>query len=144
VSHPFANFIDRKKKIMRKSLVACATKKVAALVVRPAPPLMPEQAQILWKQITACYAADHFAPAHIPLLEAYCRASVTMAEANHALDTYGLFDHECKPNPALAVRDKQAGLICNLATKLRLAHSSTYTADSKKVRPNPASYKPWL
>ena len=129
---------------MKKSAIASATPILKFIKSTPQPPvLMPFMAQELWKQVTASYPMDYFKAAHLPLLEAYCRAITTMHEANSKLDEFGTFSEGMSVNPALAIRDKQASLACTLATKLRIAHSSSIRADSKDVRPSNGGKRPW-
>ena len=66
-----------------------------------------------------------------------------MHEANSKLDEFGTFCSKMSVNPALAIRDKQASIACTLATKLRIAHSSSMRADSKDVRPTDGTKRPW-
>ena len=128
----------------RKSAAALAVATITKAPLRTEPPAhLSDEAAALWRAITAAYPPGHFQAPHLPLLEGYCRAVVTMRQADAILDRESIITSEGQPHPALAIRDQQGKLACQFATKLRLAISSAVRADSSKVRPGAVGAKPW-
>ena len=128
----------------RKSAAALAVATITKAPLRPEPPAhLSDEAAALWRGITAAYPPEHFQAPHLPLLEGYCRAVVTMRQADAILDRESIITPEGKPHPALSIRDQQGKLACQFATKLRLAISSAVRADSAKVRPGGGGARPW-
>ncbi len=112
---------------------------------RPEPPAgLPKQAAELWRAIVAEYPASHFRGANLVLLETFCRARAFVTECDRAIKEHGLLI-EGKANPAVGMRVQAWAEMRHVATKLRLAISSTLRAEAKAARPSETEKleKPW-
>ena len=106
----------------------------------------------LWRTIVAAETADWFHAGDLPLLEAFCRATidyreVTLQCARAEYVVTGAHGGQAI-NPIYKVQDMLAKQMAALATKLRLAQSTRVTnhqAGSKAKNNNPteSGLKPW-
>ena len=110
----------------------------------------PEAA--LWRTIVAAESADWFHPGDIPLLEAFCRATINYRKVTvkcaSAPYTLTNFHGAQSVNPIFRMQDMLAKQMAALATKLRLAQSTRVSAHQagSTVRKNAtteAGLKPW-
>lgn len=113
---------------------------------RPKPPRhLCREAKKTWRQIVESLPPDRFRVADQHLLAAYVESSAIHAEAVAILEREGLTvkmgsnSYEV-PHPALTVMNRQAQLMCTLATKLRLTPQSRISPElagrEKKNWPN--------
>jgi P27 family predicted phage terminase small subunit len=81
----------------------------------------------MFKDIVAKNPADQFKVQDIPLLREYCEACGRSQDAQKEIDELGLLVPSgmgsIKANPAIAIRTACAGVMAQLATKLKLCPS---------------------
>lgn len=91
----------------------------------PPPYDLLESERAEWFEIVNCMPADHFTPADVPLLRAYCCASALHRQARLSVHTDGmiLYDERgrAKANPAAGILATQATSMALLSSKLRLS-----------------------
>jgi P27 family predicted phage terminase small subunit len=116
---------------------------------RIAPPAHLTKAQAdEWRSIVDSLPADYFRPGDVPLLGAYCTASVFYKRAAADLEVRGLYLSDDKGrefvNPAHQVLTSQASAMAQMAVKLRLCPSARYTEKSAQTKTTRAGAKrPW-
>ena len=131
------------------SLAVAATES-ASLQKMPEPPsyLTPEQ-DVVWREIISSRAGDLIGPEAYRLLVEYCRAIVEgdkIASQLDAFDPTWLGDDEGlkRWDKLQAIACRNQGVVATLATKLRLATSSTVRAENAgTVMKKGAKLKPW-
>lgn len=89
---------------------------------------MSERDAQMFRDIVAKNPADQFKVQDVPLLREYCEACGRSQDAQDAIDMFGLLvpsgsKDSLKANPAIAVRTACAGVMAQLATKLKLCPS---------------------
>lgn len=111
-----------------------------ALDIKPvervqAPADMSARDAKLFRAIVAGMPAEHFRPQDVPLLREYCEAAGRGRDAQEIIDTLGLLvpgaKGGMKANPAIAIRTAAAGVLAQLAVKLRLCPSARAAGGSR-------------
>lgn len=121
------------------------TRKPPPSARRPDPPAtLPAEGKALWRRIVRDYPPTHFRGANLELLANFVRAWLHAAECDTVIAAHGLL-LGARANPAVAMRAAAWVEMRAIATKLRLALSSTTRAETKAARPDPnaALKKPW-
>ena len=129
---------------------AAALSVVAPEFGRPDPPsdLRPDEAEV-WRTVVATKPADWFSRDTHPLLSAYCRASCSskaIAKQVDAFDPEWMESHDglMRYNRLMAMQHRQAMVMANLATKMRISQQSKYGARAAEAKARPSSAaKPW-
>lgn len=137
----------------RKSVAALSISicnDASALQKMPEPPgyVTPEQ-DAVWREVIGSRAGDLIGPESYRLLIEYCRAVVEgdkIAAQLDAFDPSWLADDEGlkRWDKLQAIATRNQGVIATLATKLRIATSSTVRAENAgTVMKKGAKLKPW-
>lgn len=115
---------------------------------RPEPPDSLEgDARALWQEIVDSLPPDYFRPGDMPLLQAYCVASIAnrraCALAQEALAQGDVTSSEARA--AMRSMSQTSAVMAQLATKLRLAHSSRISGKvaATQHENTAAGKKPW-
>lgn len=94
----------------------------------PTPPFLTEAQALEWCEIVNSLPADFFRPGDAPLLAAFCVASALHKAAAAALEADGAIGRTEKGwpyvHPATQLLNTQAGVMAQLAMKLRLCPSA--------------------
>lgn len=135
----------------RKAGAALATV-APALMELPEPPenLTEPQADV-WRTVVASKPVDWFLPDTLPLLSAYCKATVEHQRVSALLDAFNCECLKDEDGAALErydkltkLQDRQARLMMSLATKMRLTQQSRYRADEAHgVARKAGRARPW-
>lgn len=97
-----------------------------------------------WRSIIQSLPADHFRPADLPLLAAFCVASVFYKDARDDMKVNGMWLRDPNTgrryvNPCHTILTSQASAMAQMSVKLRLCPSSK---SAKSAESKPAA-KPW-
>ena len=127
----------------RKSVAGLAIASVTPWVrLEPPDSLTPCQAQA-WREIVATKPSEWFKADCAPILEAYCKAITHYRDLSRLMDTPPSDIRElCRLQDAVG---RQARLMGELASKLRLTPQARYTAGSAATadRKQGSASKPW-
>ena len=106
----------------------------------------------MWRSIVSAETADWFHAGDLPLLEAFCRATINYRKVTlQCIDAPFIVSGAQGgpiPNPIYRVQDTLAKQMAQLASKLRLAQSSRVTghqaaSKAKNNNPTESGLKPW-
>lgn len=111
-----------------------------ALDIKPAERVQPPKGMSardrkLFQAIVAGLPADHILPQDVPMLRDYCQAAGRSQDAQAAITKLGLLipgaKGSLKANPAIAIRTAAAGVMAQLAVKLRICPSARGAGGSR-------------
>ena len=101
------------------------------------PPALTQGAAALWRSIIESAPPDRFTAGDMPLLSAYCIAADRKNQVDEMIASEGFIVEHAGfrlVNGCSGESNMLGELLVSLATKLRIASSSTYRADSAKMR----------
>ena len=130
----------------RKSAASLAVIPIGSGARLACPATLDAESAAFWAEIVNSVQPDHFRPADVPLLTAYCEQRALYARAmSHLVVPGGLT--ECtalgeKVSPYFAIMARSAQLMTMLARSLRLTPQSRSTPD-RAARSTRSTAKPW-
>lgn len=113
------------------------------------PEHLTEEQAAEWRAIVDSLPADYFRPGDVPLLAAYCVASVFYKRAAADMQARGLTITDDRGreyvNPAHQVLTSQAAAMAQMAVKLRLCPSARYSEKQAATKAGSAAKpsRPW-
>jgi len=131
----------------RKSVADLNVVRVADDRIQPPAHLTAEQVGE-WTAIVDSLPSDYFRPGDVPLLAAYCTASVFYKRAAADMEARGLVLTDDRGreyvNPSHQVLTSQASAMAQMAVKLRLCPSARYSEKSAETKTSQAgAARPW-
>lgn len=115
----------------------------------PSPDLTAEESEV-WRSVVATKPADWFTRDMHPLLVAYCQGVVVARRVAYEVNDFNpdwlKEDEGLKRYDRLTkMQERQARLVANLATRMRLTQQSKYGARGaeSKARAGAVAAKPW-
>lgn len=127
----------------RKSVEALSVVPIGAGARLACPAGLDAASAAFWAEIVGSVHPDHFRPADVPLLTAYCEQRALYARAMRELaEPDGLTTPAGKVSPYFAIMERSARLMTMLARSLRLTPQSRISK-AKSERTTRAAAKPW-